>query len=338
MQDFDFSSDATLPFAPFNSKCNDKSFLTYDVIKSYQIKSANDETYTLINHNYMAQYEKLYYGLVRVNTPTNSLLTVSGIEYEVYQSGNSQNVSSQLLLKGSIANTNVDCFTFPISDIVCDYFVKVTPSYTNTVPIQRAYIDTPKGEISLQDLRTQPQPPSIQQPYVTKGEMLFGIFYTARVINQRKDAKVKYLIDDNLHNYMTQTRLPRDFKNVDQIRQFREKDIQKIQELQTRSSRSTSVDTTTSNHKPESPVDVETPIDREHQTDIRQFYPLKQNIPTPFDIDNTPKSPEPVVPSDTTFIPNYVMSEFDPDEHLMYGFLNLEEIDNAINTRNARNV
>lgn len=331
-----FSSDSTFPFASFNSKCNDKSQLTYDVIKSYQLKTQNDETYSLINHNYMAQYEKLYYGLVRINTPTNSGLAVCGIEYEVYQSGNTSNVS-QLLIKGSITNTNVDCFTFPISDIMCDYFVKVTPSYTNaTLPSQRTYVDKPKGEISLQDLRAQPQQTStyVPQSYATPGEMLFGIFYTARVIQQRKDAKGIYTRDNTVHNYMTQTRLPRDFKDLGQIREFRDKDIEKIREMRT------SPPTNESNS-------VEPSTKDKYQTDIRQFYTMKEDIISlskinPTQINSIPEeptdsfeinpnqgpiSPEPIVPPDSTFIRNYTVSDFDTDEQLMYGFLNMEQYD-----------
>jgi hypothetical protein len=116
-------------------------------------------------------------------------------------------------LRGSIQNTNIDCFTFPISNIEFDYFVKVTAHCTSTPEIQRTYSVQKRGH---NDLREQPMPvhttiiPNSSNPctvtYDTASifigphtttptqstntsESLFGIFYTQKVIQERKKAK-----------------------------------------------------------------------------------------------------------------------------------------------------
>lgn len=183
--------------------------IKFDVTTSFQY-CINDTSFsTPIIRNTSGDIKKQYYGVVVITPPLklddngmgirHASVNVSnkklvGYDYEVYKSSNTSIFSPKdSVLKGQTRYTNINSFTFPIEDITQDYFVLVTPYIETTHTVEKFVPFVPWEQIKIQpnnQLRSNP------------GERLFKIFYTTRVLKERKKKINSYKKSKQLNQYL----------------------------------------------------------------------------------------------------------------------------------------
>jgi len=186
------SQPATLESA-FGSFHEEKTnSLEFDVISSFQPGSKQPTFSSPVTLSKSKNINKQFYGVVKISSSNSG--------YEVYTSNNSD---ESLILKGHVADTNVNTFMFPISDIKQDYFVLVYP-YTKQCMIQQSIepwstLEIQRNTYEEKDVKTIPNTqlrkdpnciayprPQINELPSVKGKAIFRIFYTTQILKERK--------------------------------------------------------------------------------------------------------------------------------------------------------
>jgi hypothetical protein len=241
-------------FGHFDPIAADK--LKFDVVSSFQYNSQQQSLGTPIIGSGLGNVKKQYLGVVVVsphteyvsngfgirNTLKGSTRKLIGYDYEVYISSNSSVFSPEdVVMKGTIRDTNVNTFTFPISDVNQDYFVLVTPYVRKTTYIDMyepwETLDIQSGSPRLErqlngQIRPEPSTcPPRKEEVVEPSDRLFGIFYTTRILRDRKRKIESHKKSKEFANKLKTTPATTPMKFEDIVKQ-RDDDINNIREYQ----------------------------------------------------------------------------------------------------------
>lgn len=230
--------------------CSLEEKLQFDVVTSFQNSPNAPSINSPIIGCSLRNVKKQYYGTVTIKKPINNdnniiigyvesptTKKLVGYDYEVYSSNKSSD-DTECILKGQTRYTNISTFTFPIKDITQDYFVLVTP-YIETTKLVNQFKWT---QLELQSsgglmkqpnlqLRNEPHPNSSkEESTIDAGERLFKIFYTQKIIRDRKQ-KINLYKTDKKHNEYINSHLPTLSFDPLVITKQREQDLKNIEEL-----------------------------------------------------------------------------------------------------------
>ena len=200
-------------YGKFNPIANDK--LQFDIISTFQNSVSEPSFSTPIIGN-AGDIKKQYCGVVTITPPSykkddgmgirNVLKSTTsklvGYDYEVYKSSNTSIYSpDNAIMKGTVRDTNLNTFTFPISDVHEDYFVMVTPFVCNTKTVGyepwKGHLEMYTGisvpdldmmdKISNRQVMLEPNTsPVTREETIESTQKIFKIFYTTRVLQERK--------------------------------------------------------------------------------------------------------------------------------------------------------
>lgn len=209
--------------------------IQFDVVTSFQETPTNSfSSLSSGNNTSNTKIKKQYFGVVIINSNTKALSklpdegingingintnkyyeinedvkSLSGFSYEIYDNNGDE------VMKGKVTDTNLNTITFPISDLNKDYFINVDVEFTIKKVEKIAPLQTSLEDYNVNNLNTSKN--------VKNTEKLFKIFYTRKILNNRKQNNERYLQSKNSPESNTRSRTYYDL--IDE----REKDLKRF--------------------------------------------------------------------------------------------------------------
>lgn len=217
--------------------------IQFDIVTSFQENLVNYPTANSIlnNNNNNVNVKKRYLGVIIINPNASTELsesskehyefnrnvkTLSGFSYNIYDNDGEE------IMSGNVTNTNLNTITFPISDLRKDYFINVDVEFTIKKHESMSHLTVDKnGSFTIEvDCGKQPQNnPNVltieKSPLISyEKEKLFKIFYTRKIMEERKNKKAKEKKSKESNN--SNTRCKSYYDLIDE----RENDVKKFKE------------------------------------------------------------------------------------------------------------
>ena len=135
------------------------------------------------------------FGMVTINC-SNTAKKLTKFTWEIYPSSSTNKHLKKL--KGTVSDTNVDSFVFPIVD-QSDYFVQVTPSFSD-VSYNEQYPERKHHPYNPLSVNSDVVTNTISE---TQNEMIYSIFYTQKLLKEKNETKCKSFDPTGIVNHNT---------------------------------------------------------------------------------------------------------------------------------------